>query len=311
VIADPLTVGLVVNMPDGALQATERQFRDLLSAAAGDRPVRLRLFAIPEVPRSAQGRAYVRAHCEDIAALWPAELDGLIVTGTEPKAARLTDEPYWGALARLIDWAERRTISTVWSCLAAHAAVYRLDGIDRRLFPRKLSGLFDCEVQQKHALVEGCGASWRVPHSRLNDVPEEALAPHGYRVLTRAAGIGADLFVKESEALHLFVQGHLEYEGETLGREYRRDVKRFLRGERPGYPDLPCDCFGDELAAALLDFRACALERRDVGLMQQFPPLPASIAPWRGVATRLYRNWLDCLAQGRAAQRPDAMRLAV
>ncbi len=309
---DPLTVGLVVNMPDGALQATERQFRDLLSNAAGERTLRLRLFAIPEVPRSPEGRAYVRAHCEDIAALWPAELDGLIVTGTEPKAAHLTAEPYWPALARLIDWVENRGIATVWSCLAAHAAVYRLDGIERRRFGRKLSGLFDCAVERPHPLIEGCGTGWRVPHSRLNDVPEEALAAHGYRILSRADAVGADLFVKEARALHLFVQGHLEYDGDTLGREYRRDVKRFLRGERGEYPELPRDCFSDEMTAALLEFRALARHRRDAALMRHFPPLPAAIAPWRGVAARLYGNWLDGLDRGRRAAPPaDAMRLAV
>jgi homoserine trans-succinylase len=34
-----------------------------------------------------------------------AELDGLIVTGTEPKAANFVDEPYWAAFSQLVDWA--------------------------------------------------------------------------------------------------------------------------------------------------------------------------------------------------------------
>ena len=59
----------------------------------------------------------------DIAELWDTPLDGLIVTATEPPAPRLQDEPYWPALTQLVDWARENTASTVWSCLAAHAAL--------------------------------------------------------------------------------------------------------------------------------------------------------------------------------------------
>jgi Homoserine O-succinyltransferase len=47
-----LTVGLVNNMPDAACEATERQFLDLLRAASGNVIVRLKLYAIADVPRA-------------------------------------------------------------------------------------------------------------------------------------------------------------------------------------------------------------------------------------------------------------------
>ena len=64
--------------------------------------------------------------------MWDTRLDGLIVTGTEPKSKNLDDEPYWAALPQVIDWAREHTHSTIWSCLAAHAAVLHTDGIERR-----------------------------------------------------------------------------------------------------------------------------------------------------------------------------------
>ena len=45
---DALVIGLVNNMPDGAFKTTERQFRELLTFARGDTPIRLRLFSLPE-----------------------------------------------------------------------------------------------------------------------------------------------------------------------------------------------------------------------------------------------------------------------
>ena len=46
-----IDIGLVNNMPDSALEATERQFVALLEAAAQDVPVHLHLFSLPEIRR--------------------------------------------------------------------------------------------------------------------------------------------------------------------------------------------------------------------------------------------------------------------
>jgi homoserine O-succinyltransferase/O-acetyltransferase len=42
-----LEIGLVNNMPDAALRSTERQFRTILTEAAGGAPFRLTLFFLP------------------------------------------------------------------------------------------------------------------------------------------------------------------------------------------------------------------------------------------------------------------------
>ena len=46
----PVVIGLVNNMPDAALQATERQFCDLLAEAYQDLLILLRFFSMPDVP---------------------------------------------------------------------------------------------------------------------------------------------------------------------------------------------------------------------------------------------------------------------
>ena len=73
----------------------------------------------------------------------------------------------------------------------------------------------------------------------------------GYRLLTRSAAAGADAFVREEQggSLFVFFQGHPEYETDTLAREYRRDVGRFLRGEREHYPAAPEGYFNDAATA--------------------------------------------------------------
>jgi len=303
-----LTIGLVNNMPDTAVEATERQFLDLIRAATADVVVCLKLFSVPEVPRADRVRENLAERYRDISELCDARLDGLIVTGAEPRAAMLEDEPYWPTLAKLVAWARENTASTIWSCLAAHAAVLQADGIERKPLKEKQSGVFDCEVVAAHALMIGVPSRLRVPHSRYNGLPEPALADSGYRVLSGSPATGVDTFVKEEQgfSLFLFFQGHPEYEADTLAREYRRDVGRFLRSEREHYPAAPHGYFNDEATALVDAFRARAVHERRESLIADFPmsALEAEVKnTWRGSAIGIYENWVDYLKDRKAERR--------
>jgi homoserine O-succinyltransferase len=296
---EPLVIALVNNMPDAALSATERQFRNLLSAASKGE-VRLRVFSIPEINRGKAGLAYIENNCESIENLWAAHIDGLIVTGTEPHETMLTDEPYWPTLARLVDWAEEHTYSGIWSCLAAHAAVLHKDGIERSRRAEKLSGLFHCTKTYVHPILAGTPAGWRVPHSRYNELPEQALASKQYEILLRSHDAGADTFVKRRNSLFIFFQGHPEYDPETLLREYRRDVGRFIAGERNSYPMMPEGYFDKQAMAVLNAFRARVERTRDADALTSFPGAEAARGlthPWHGPAVCIYRNWLSFLRE--------------
>ena len=299
----PMIIGLVNNMPDAALRTTERQFGALISVASGNTPVHLRLFYLPEVPRRDWGRTLVNQCYEDISALWATHLDGLIVTGTEPGVAALVDEPYWPTLMKLVDWAEDHTVSTIWSCLAAHAAVLHIDGIERRALVKKLSGIFDCTKAEDHTLTVHAPSRWCVPHSRYNEVPRKALVSKGYQILSRSANAGIDVFVKQRKSLFLFFQGHPEYDPGVLYREYYRDIRRFLGGERDSYPETPRNYFDDYTRTVLAAFRERALRNRSIDLLSSFPAVAEErlVHAWGGFAAQLYTNWLSYLAGHRAS----------
>ena len=301
--ANCVTVGLINNMPDAALKATERQFVELMRESTRSAVVRLLLFSMPEVPRSDTALADMAGRYRDVSELWDTPIDGLIVTGTEPKSKNLKDEPYWDALGQVIDWAREHAGSTVWSCLAAHAAVLRTDGIERQLLPEKCSGVFDCEAIERHPLTRGVVMPMRIPHSRLNDLPERALASCGYRILTRSAIAGVDMFIKQDRGFHLFFQGHPEYEVDSLLREYRRDIDRYLRGERDHYPGAPQGYFDADAAAWADAFRGRALADRRGDLIKAFPmrELEAGLTSnWRAAAAAIYENWFEYLKERKA-----------
>jgi homoserine O-succinyltransferase len=290
-----IDIGLINNMPDAALDATVRQFRALLGAAADDMVVRLILYTLPEVPRTDFGRRQVSGY-SDLRDLWDSHLDGLIVTGAEPRAAELEDEPYWNSLTRVLEWAESHTYSTILSCLAAHAGILHIDGIVRRPLGDKRFGVFTCVRVSEHPLTAAAPSRLQMPHSRWNEIPEEALLACGYRVLTRSEDAGVDSFVKQRKSLFVFFQGHPEYDATTLLLEYRRDIGRFLRGERDTYPPMPQGYFDEETAHALTALRERALSNRREELLAEFPLAMAAgkvTNNWRSTAEGLYRNWLQ------------------
>jgi homoserine O-succinyltransferase/O-acetyltransferase len=296
---DALVIGLINNMPDSALEGTESQFKALLSAAAGERQVLLRIASLPEVPRAPEARARIAQRYWTLEQLQAQAPDAIIVTGTEPKTAVLSDEPYWARLVELIDYADANLISSAWSCLAAHAAVLHLDGIARRRLAAKRFGVFDQRVLLEHALTGALGAQIRIPHSRWNDLPIEALAAAGYRVLTQSQLGDADFFIKQRRSLLVFFQGHPEYEERTLLKEYQRDVGRFISGEYREYPQAPPGYFSPDALSLIADFE----RRLRAGELAQplaafpFAALAASIdASWIASAAQIYGNWLAWIA---------------
>jgi homoserine O-succinyltransferase len=296
-----LTVGLINNMPDAAFEATESQFRTLLNAAATG-PLELRLSGLPEVPRGAAAAA----HFAD--SYWPLEdflaepPDALIVTGTEPLAADLRAEPYWERFTQLVDWSTARGLRSVWSCLAAHAAVLHLSGIVRQRLGEKCFGVFDHSVAQ-HPLMQQITAPLATPHSRWNDLPVEQLRRAGYTILSERQSIGANVFVMQrGGAQMLFLQGHPEYQSDTLLKEYRRDIGRYVRARQPSYPTLPQGYLPPVAISLLEDFRKRAETERRPQIMADFPEstLRASLVPtWREGAVQLYRNWLASVCADR------------
>jgi len=302
-----LNIALINNMPDAALEDTELQFFDLLDDASGDLPVYLKLYSLTGIPRTDRGQRHLNSFYYSLDELWQNQFDGVIITGTEPRRPDLRDEPYWRVLTDVFDWAERNTVSTILSCLAAHASVLHSDGISRHRLSDKQFGVFDFSKANQHPLTAGTCEPVRFPHSRWNEVQADALAACGYSVLTQSTEGGVDTFLKKKKrSLFVYFQGHPEYGAETLLKEYRRDIRRYLRKERETYPTMPKGYFDPAIVGLLTDFQDVLLsdrlaDRREE-LMEGFPE--AALAgklrkTWHSSATAIYRNWLRYLVSNK------------
>jgi homoserine O-succinyltransferase len=293
-----VTIGLLNNMAGAAFKATERQFVSLLDAASAGIPIHVSFYALPGMSTAETGGRHFASHYSGVDALLETQLDGLIVTGREPRMASLRDEPYWEDFTRVLEWARTNTHSALWSCLAAHAAILHMDGINRRKSEEKNFGVFDCARVSNHPVTLGLPSLFQVPHSRWNGVAEEDLTARGYSILSRIADDGIDMFVKQEKSLFVFFQGHLEYETDTLMREYRRDAQRYVKGETSTYPLLPRGYFRRETEVALTALQESALSCRGTELLSSIAAVADETEirnTWQSSASRIYTNWLECI----------------
>jgi homoserine O-succinyltransferase len=297
-----IQVGLVNNMPDANLRATELQFARLLKDAAGNLDVRLRLFSLNSIPRSQDMRTRMAGFYDDAAFVEAANLDALIVTGMQSPAGgpggEFRDQPYWQELAQLIDWAQTGTLSTLFSGLAAQAAVLQLDGIAARSLGAKLCGVYDSARVEDDPLFFNTAPVAPVPHCRRSDVAGGNLIAQGYRVLARLDNGQADIFTRElaGHSHFVFLQGHPEYDPGTLGRDYLSGMKLFLAGQAGTPPPIPEHYFD----RATEDRLAALDSSPDLAAYQEVVQgaLPRQL--WRPGTVRLIGNWLMLVAAAKA-----------
>jgi homoserine O-succinyltransferase len=215
--------------------------------------------------------------------------DAVVVTGAEPRCPNLVHEPGYRLVERIITACHGPVL---FSCLAAHAALGVLYGVPRRRLSLKRCGVYRHAVApDAGALATGLPGGLPMPHSRHNTARTADLRVVGVRpILTTMDGDWA----LATGTRYTFVQAHPEYEADTLLREYRRDVRRFLRGESDVYPPLPVGCVSGERLALLAEFGRLAVRRRTPETFGWFPePEHADQpAPWSGVAARIMANWL-------------------
>lgn len=297
----PLRVGLLNMMADGALKATERQFRRLLAAAEGQPAPEICVFSIREIPRSDAAHQYISATYLDFSTLKTQGLDALIITGVNLMDPRLEIQPFWNPLQEVFAWAEQNVISTMCSCLSTHAVLQFHFGKKRKPLPEKLWGVFSQEVQNlNHPLVQGVARTISVPHSRHNDIDREQFQAAGLDVLVFSGEAGVHLAVNDDMKLVL-MQGHPEYDSISLLKEYKREVSHFMEGLRPDYPAHLVGLMDPGGLDILDEYRQDVLNACELGrCLPEFPEStlePHLINHWAGPTAQIFRNWVKWVAQ--------------
>jgi homoserine O-succinyltransferase len=235
-----LHIGFLNMMPDAALQATERQFIRLVGSCNRIAQFFVYPFSLPELGRNAATRDYINRYYSHFDDLSEVGLDALIITGANVANPALEEEAFWEPLIDVVSWAKDNVASILCSCLATHALLKHLHGIDRQPLPHKRWGVYSHRAAAPgHPLLREINTRFDVPHSRYNDISRAQLEAHGLSVLAESDDGGVHMAVSPDQFRIVYFQGHPEYDVNSLFKEYRREVFRYLDDELATPPAFP------------------------------------------------------------------------
>lgn len=297
----PLHVGLLNMMPDAAFEVTEQQFIRLVGRSTQATLFYVHPFTVAGLPRNQATRTHIAEHYATMASIHARGLDALIITGTNVANPDLAQEPFYGPLAEVIEWASAHVASVLCSCLATHAVLRSLHHIVRTPLPRKRWGVYRHEVvAPEHPLLQGLPPRFDVPHSRYNDISREQFQQAGLRILIESASAGVHATVSADDFRRVYLQGHPEYDVNSLLKEYKREVLRHFKGERD-LPAFPEHYLSDDAVSRITGYLEEARTAQDAGtLLPEFPE--AAVVPfldntWEAAGQMLIHNWLGLVLQ--------------
>jgi homoserine O-succinyltransferase len=292
-----LHIGFLNMMPDAALRATERQFIRLVGSCNRIAQFFVYPFSLPSLERDADTVGYIERYYTDFATLRQEGLDALIITGANVANPKLEDEPFWDPLIEVVEWASRNVSSMLCSCLATHALLKHFHGIDRQPLPQKRWGVYSHRVSATgHPLLRDINTRFDVPHSRHNDISRAQLEAAGLAVLAESPEGGVHMAASPDQFRVFYMQGHPEYDANSLLKEYRRELYRYANDERDTPPPLPENYLSGNAVPLALNALEAAKRAREAGGGYE-DTLEAHVAglldnTWGDTAKAIVNNWL-------------------
>ena len=191
--------------------------------------------------------------------------DGMIITGAPVEQMEYEDVSYWDEISEIFTWAKTHVTSTLYICWAAQAGLCHHYGVPKHNLDRKMFGIFKHHITTETFLpiFRGFDDMFRMPHSRHTEVRREDIVKHKELSIiaeSYESGVG---IVMAREGREFFITGHMEYNPDTLDKEYKRDM-----GKRDDV-DMPQNYYRND------------------------NPDDGPQVRWRAHANLLFQNWIN------------------
>jgi homoserine O-succinyltransferase len=213
-----------------------------------------------------------RDHMIDFYKAWTEikneKFDGLIITGAPIEQIPFEDVDYWDELCQIFDWSRSNVFGLFNLCWGAQAALYHFYDIPKYQLDNKRFGIYSHNVcNNKSILLHGIDDEIQIPISRHteNRITDFGKLPQLELLIdSKEAGM---CLVHDKNLRHFHMFNHIEYDSNTLGEEYKRDL------EAGKLTSLPKNYYPNDNVDE--------------------PP----INTWRGNGHLLFTNWINYLYQ--------------
>lgn len=256
----PLKILMVNLMPDKATTETQ------LARVLANSPLQVELTLVRMGSHEAKNvlEEYLENFYNTFEEIKTQRFDGMILTGAPVETLEFKEVDYWQELCEILEYAKTNVYSSMYICWGAQAGLYYHFGIEKYPLEEKMFGVFEHRVTRARSpLMRGFDDVFYAPHSRYTKIKKEDIEEHPeIRILAESKEAGPHILATDN-GRQIFVIGHQEYDRETLGLEYYRDI-------RQGIPvGIPKNYFKGDVPG------------KDV------------IVRWRGHASMLFTNWLN------------------
>ena len=260
----PLRIGLLNLMPNKI--KTETQFARLVGASPLQ--VELSLIKITNHTPKNTSQEHMLAFYESWEDIKDQRFDGLIITGAPIELLPFENVTYWNELSRIYAWTQTHVHSTFNVCWAAQASLFHFHNVQKHELKQKAFGVFSHHnLKPSSTLLRGFSDDFAMPVSRWTENHKSELPQNkNLEVLMESDEVGLCL-VNDPVKRQIYMFNHIEYDTNSLGDEYARDV------EAGKAITMPCHYFPKD------DPKASPQNR------------------WRSHAHLLFGNWINELYQ--------------
>lgn len=267
----PLRIAVLVLMPAAARINTEIQFFRLL----GNTPLQIEPILLrfdDFMPNTLSDR--LRNFYKPIKEVQAKGLDGLIITGANLETQKDSNQElpfkeiaYYNELLDLIDWARKKVASSMYCCLASHIVLNYFYDLKRKINNKKVFGIFNHTVDRslEEDLTRGMNDIVPAPHARWGEISTNQLESESDLNVLLSNEQAGWLIASGRNGKEVYVQGHPEYDRDSLIAEYFRDKEQ---GQ-----EMPLNYFPDN------------------------DENKAPVCNWKADASVFYRNWVNFVYQ--------------
>lgn len=227
-----LRIGILNLMP--TKEVTETQLLRVL----GNSPLQTEIVLIQldgHVPQNTT-KEYLERFYVPFSKVKHLNFDGLVITGAPVENLAFEEVSYWNELEEILNWSRHHGFATFHICWGAQAALYKHYGIPKYPLNAKCFGVFEHKCVQKHVkLLRGFDDTFNIPQSRHTEVKlTDIESVSNLEVIAYSEESGVGLIVSK-DGREVYATGHSEYDEETLGLEYFRDLDKGLPITAPKY----------------------------------------------------------------------------
>lgn len=223
----PIEIAILNLMP--TKETTETQFMRLLSNS----PLQVNITLLRTAtynPKNVES-AYLERFYKDFEEVKSRRFDGMIITGAPVEKLEFEDVAYWKELEEIFEWTKKSVTSTLFICWGAQAALHYFYGIKKHALEEKCFGIFAhrrTPESMTEPLMRGISDEFHMPHSRNAIIHTKDIKRcKNLQILAASKKAGASI-IKSLDDRQVFVTGHMEYDRETLKREFERDLNKGL-----------------------------------------------------------------------------------